>query len=186
MCEIWSKTLELWQVWRLNWITWVAALKWSVEYWNTGYMMIGGGWVGAGGWHLMTAVCFSCFYYSYFCFFGLGILNYDCMWFWTVFVFLSWSISCNTQLFGHHLINKYIFVFCFFPIPCKGKRQLLHILLLLLLPVNEEMFQYLFVVLPYSFSDTRSWVLVNKMHWSDTSASNKIFFVCLFLTALYS
>lgn len=69
-----------------------------------------GGWMG-GVWDLMTAVCFSCFYSSYF----VGVRDfklYDCIQFWTVC--FSWSISCNMQLFGHCLSNKYRLLFFFF------------------------------------------------------------------------
>lgn len=54
------------------------------------------GWVG-GVWHLLTAVCFSCFYNSYFVGVG-GFKLYDCIQFWTVY--FSWSISSDMQLFG--------------------------------------------------------------------------------------
>lgn len=74
------------------------------EYWNTCYMLIEGGWGGV--WHLLTAVCFSCFYNSYFV--GVGDFKlYDCIQFWTVC--FSWSISCDMQLWMFQ--NKMFYLF---------------------------------------------------------------------------
>lgn len=65
------------------------------------------GWVGGGVWHLLTAVCFSCFYNSYFV--GVGDFKlYDCIQFWTVC--FSWSISCDMQLWMFQIKMFYLFL----------------------------------------------------------------------------
>lgn len=99
------------KIWMWNW-TCAVARKWSIEYWNTGYMLIGCGWEGAGDVTLNDCCVLSCFCYSLF-FFGLGILNYDCIQFSSVCIIFPWSISCNMEQCGLFslLSVKYIW-FC--------------------------------------------------------------------------
>lgn len=91
------------------------------KYWNKCYVLIEGGWLGGRVWHLMTAVCFSCFLYSYFV--GVGEFKlYDCIQFWTVFFFF-WSIFIKTQPFFGTMPFKWMNLgrFFFFFSPIQGK-----------------------------------------------------------------
>lgn len=88
---VWRKTLKGWG--RVGFYT---ELFGAQEYRTASYVLVRG---GRRVWHLMTAVCFTCFYSCVY-WGGFQTLNYDCIQFWIVcfVLFFSWTISCGMKL----------------------------------------------------------------------------------------